>query len=1021
MTPFKRRDLFLKIEPLNSYSPLAPIVCSRHYGRDCMFNPGHESGRTPPDEILGASLDALVYREYLDPNFHFPNTNKLINADVNEPPWNRRVPGAVLYALPGERLYLHVLNGDPNDCHSLHLHGLRYGIDSDGAWPFGLPSPDGRRSDEIRPGEKWTYVFDATRETIGAWAFHDHVRNVQRNVNRGLFGGLIVRDPAARCVHHEIPLFVHQMVGTGTDCQFESKPLGSGDTFSFTFGPTPVVCHYICKIHGAMMSGQVNVVAGGPLAANVTIDHMAFLPASINVGPGGTVSWKNIDNSVVHIVYAAGGGAQSYCLNGRSYVGNTPTIVAASGESLRWYVFNLDLGDIWHNFHPHATRWQLPAPPGGAADVHSLSPAESFVADTEVPAAMRLPCVLEEMQCDPPADACRVRIKGDFLVHCHLEEHMMAGLAGLLRARQYVWVTEDVIKKLPLNLPYDDGTNDCGHVDLMRCAKPERPSPPPVHEPPIAIARPTQGHPMGDNRVESMRSPTNMGGMIGGAALAELATKGLWETLPCNSQVLAVHAALLHNGKVLFFAGSGNDPDKLAAHDMRSVVWDYEAGQFYRPSTPSDVFCAGQAFLADGKLLVAGGTERYDPFHGLKSAWLFDPTLEEWLRVGDMADGRWYPSLVTLGDGCVIAVSGASATGGNNRVPEIYGPGANWSALPASAGDWPLYPHLFLLKGGKIFYSGGQMGGTGVPPGIITLPGNTFAPIGVPAGFDPAHRDQSFSLLLPPAQDQRVMIVGGGMPAINKVHVADLTSGAPAYAAAAPLHFARAHALGVLLPDRTVLVTGGSLMSEDVNTAVLDSEIYHPATNSWSVAAKSIVPRVYHGVALLLPDGRVITAGSNPQRKDDELRLELFHPPYLFRGPRPFIEEAPKAVHYGSTISIETPNAHEIQWVHLIHPMATTHSCDTSQRLVELAFRRSRFCHLEAVIPNEPNLAPPGYYLLFIVNQHGIPSVAKWVHLQPRVVPPPIVKAHRASEAGPRPAPRPGPPRKKARARKRSK
>ncbi|HYT61597.1 MAG TPA: hypothetical protein VEL06_15575, partial [Haliangiales bacterium] len=117
MTPFKRRDLFLKIEPLNSYSPLAPIVCSRHYGRDCMFNPGHESGRTAPKEILGASLDALVYREYLDPNFHFPNTNKLINADVNEPPWNRRVPGAVLYALPGERLYLHVLNGDPNDCH----------------------------------------------------------------------------------------------------------------------------------------------------------------------------------------------------------------------------------------------------------------------------------------------------------------------------------------------------------------------------------------------------------------------------------------------------------------------------------------------------------------------------------------------------------------------------------------------------------------------------------------------------------------------------------------------------------------------------------------------------------------------------------------------------------------------------------------------------------------------------------------------------------------------------------------
>src|SRR5262249_18461 len=149
------------------------------------------------------------------------------------------------------------------------------------------------------------------------------------------------------CANHEIPIFIHQLAGAGSSAQFESKPLGLNDTFAFQFGATPGTVHYICKIHGSMMSGQVNIVTGGPAAQNVTIDHLAFAPASVNIGPGGSVTWKNIDQQggspIVHIVYASGGGAATYCLNGRSYVGNTPTIVAPSGDRLRWYVFNLDL------------------------------------------------------------------------------------------------------------------------------------------------------------------------------------------------------------------------------------------------------------------------------------------------------------------------------------------------------------------------------------------------------------------------------------------------------------------------------------------------------------------------------------------------------------------------------------------------------------------------------------------------------------------------------------------------------
>src|SRR5688572_2237469 len=358
-----RRDIFLKIEYIPDYSPLAPVICSRQFGRDCMYSHGHETGRIPANEIFDARLDALVYHEYLDPGYTIPNKTKIIEADVNEPRWERRVPGTVLYAKPGEQLYIHVLNADKKECHSLHLHGLKYGIDSDGSWPFGVVSRDGaqNRSDEILPGQQWTYIFNATPETIGAWVFHTHVRDVEQNVNRGLFGGLIVRDPNAPCPEHEIPLFLHQMVGISKSSLFESQILSLGGTPFEKVFDAPEICNYYCKIHGPSMFGQVRVEPGGPADPNdpiqVGMRDNKFIPETVTIGPGGKVKWTNNERND-HIVFAPGGGKATYCLNGRAYVGNTPTIVVDSGQRLRWYIFNMDLGDIWHNFHPHSARWQ---------------------------------------------------------------------------------------------------------------------------------------------------------------------------------------------------------------------------------------------------------------------------------------------------------------------------------------------------------------------------------------------------------------------------------------------------------------------------------------------------------------------------------------------------------------------------------------------------------------------------------------------------------------------------------------
>lgn len=472
------------------------------------------------------------------------------------------------------------------------------------------------------------------------------------------------------------------------------------------------------------------------------------------------------------------------------------------------------------------------------------------------------------------------------------------------------------------------------------------------------------------------------------------ATDGLWRLLPDTSQILAIHAALLRTGKVLFFSGSSNNPDN-ANGEFGSVVWDYSQNTFQFPDTPADFFCAGHSFLPDGRLLVAGGTEDYDfghPFLGLRDAYTFNPLTEQWEQQPQMADGRWYPTLVTLADGRVFTVSGLDKDGNLNQTAEIYQDGAGWTTLPPALNRrYPLYAHLFLLRDGRIFYSGAQYGiNEGTPPSLIDLQSNTVTAV---SGLsEPNHRNQAASVLLPPVQEQKVMIMGGGVlgggaghqhaqGATDNVDIVDLKAATPVYQAAPALHHARTHAMAVTLPDRTVLVCGGSGADESRAEATLEAEIYAPTTNTWTEVAAARVPRLYHSVAILLPDGRVMTAGSNPARKDEELRLEMYYPPYLFKGARPVISAAPATAVYGGAMEIQTPQAAEIQWVSLIKPAAPTHTLDTEQRLVELSFTQIGGDRLKVDLIDAPNLAPPGWYMLFVTDQQGVPSVARWVQL----------------------------------------
>jgi hypothetical protein len=505
---------------------------------------------------------------------------------------------------------------------------------------------------------------------------------------------------------------------------------------------------------------------------------------------------------------------------------------------------------------------------------------------------------------------------------------------------------------------------------------------------------------------------------------ADPAREGRWEQLAFHSGVLAVHAGVMHTGKVLFFAGSGssavrfNSPDFGNEHKgiFTSVVWDPSKPggpgnpNFSHPPTlrtaagrPFDFFCGGDGFLADGRLLSAGGTLDYNPFKGRKDAAIFDPISETWSFAAPMQHGRWYPTLITLGDGRILAATGLNEAGnGYNAALELYSAATNtWHAIhfPNGFPGLPLYAHLFQLADGRVFFSGGRMDDPlNVEPCILDLTHDPVHLQFVPDLLEPDFRNQSASVLLPPAQDQRVMIFGGGpvgkqnkTDATGAVSVVDLKTPAPTYVAAPPLLLPRLHLNSVLLPDRTVLVTGGSLKQEDAPLARLQAELYDPATDSWRLMAAAKIPRLYHSTALLLPDARVVAAGGNPEGghsvtweppdPEEEMRIEVFSPPYLFKGPRPAIGGVPTEWHYGETVTIQTPQAGDIKWVSLVRNGVTTHSFDSAQRLVDLPIVGRTGTSLRATVPGQPNLAPPGWYMAFLVTNGGVPSVATWVHV----------------------------------------
>ncbi len=470
---------------------------------------------------------------------------------------------------------------------------------------------------------------------------------------------------------------------------------------------------------------------------------------------------------------------------------------------------------------------------------------------------------------------------------------------------------------------------------------------------------------------------------------SECITQGQWAAPVSWTPHIPVSAATLPDGRVLTFASNQRTSFPVGVEFTFAATWNPATGEFTEFNNPShDMFCGALVMLPDGRVLVNGGRNT------VVLASIFDWRTNQWSRIQNMNDPRWYNTAIALPDGKVWSVSGSGGSNSAERWDEAGGwarlTAIPWDQVTAEAGYLNVWhPFVTLAPNGQLFHFGPTdtnhwitTGGSGgMTNAGTTVPGTHYPKEGSWAMYD----------------EGKILVAGGGLDTTvnpnetttgtssTTAYTVDLTGPAPVVAPAAPMANARQFANAVVLPSGEVMVIGGNTSGRKFNDtgSVMTCELWNPRTAAWRGVADIAVPRNYHSLALLLPDGRVLSGGGGLGGADHQ-DAQLYTPPCLFNADgtpatRPTITAAPATIGVGTIFHV-TATA-DIRKFAFIKMSAITHSVNTDLRYLPLGFTETTPGNYQISAHSNLNVMTPGYWMLFALNANGTHSVSKIIRV----------------------------------------
>jgi hypothetical protein len=509
-------------------------------------------------------------------------------------------------------------------------------------------------------------------------------------------------------------------------------------------------------------------------------------------------------------------------------------------------------------------------------------------------------------------------------------------------------------------------------------------------------------------------------GSTGEAKAEEDPTFGTWALgSPAPGHLLATHATLMRNHKILVVGGSsynccfawGKEDTRL--YDIASNSWSPPLASPAPYGSDKDAFCSGHAQDYLGRVIFQGGLLGYGHLngHGIGNSARYDPASGQWKQL-ENAVSHWYPTLVAgvrhmfIFAGRDTQMEGTGGGPGDSIEKMAYGTTA-WTSTGVSLRTKATYPRVSLLPNGKLFVASpadtnrkNQIFDPG--PNTLAPAGNDVVPESAAGQLHCCESWKSTGVLLP------LVANGGSYPQMRfallngvNAYVKDLGQPNPTWqsmgtrppelGSPTPL---RTFANSTLLPTGQILVTGGVGAGELDSAAVTKAEVYDPETNRWLLTSAASVPRNYHGVALLLPDGRVWTASASQNHsgsqcdagcsgaENTEERVEIFTPWYHGRRDRPVVTSCPANVVTGGAqfdIGIGASQGRNVGRVVMMRPGSVTHSFDTDQRLIRLDVVAKTGSKVTVKSPYTAGAAPPGDYMIFALRSSGATGFKRWV------------------------------------------